>query len=198
MTPAMHGPGKGSGARNRHSANRGLSYDSPCHSTLDMIARWTWCRELSGSPSRSYRRCPMTRSARPRHASGCALTRGVVCARSSLPFEIEVGCGKGSFALEQSRAYPDVNLLAIEWAGEFFAYTADRIRLRGAGECPRAARRRGGVSAPAARRRRSRAWSICISAIPGRRRGIISGAWCRIGFWARRGACSRPAASCGS
>lgn len=52
-------------------------------------------------------------------------------ARPELPFEIEVGCGKGSFALEQSRAYPEVNLLAIEWAGEFYAYTADRIRRAG-------------------------------------------------------------------
>lgn len=48
--------------------------------------------------------------------------------RPDLPLEIEIGCGKGSFALEHSRAHPDTNLLAIEWAGEFYAYTADRVR----------------------------------------------------------------------
>jgi tRNA (guanine-N7-)-methyltransferase len=46
----------------------------------------------------------------------------------SRPFEIEIGSGKGTFLLAQSRAEPGVNFLGIEWAGEFFAYAADRLR----------------------------------------------------------------------
>ena len=50
---------------------RGLSYHCPCHSTLDMIALSTSRRELSESPSRSFRPFPMKRWPRPRLASGC-------------------------------------------------------------------------------------------------------------------------------
>src|SRR3569832_1923459 len=50
---------------------------------------------------------------------------------AALPFEIEIGCGKGSFLLQQSRAEPGTNFLGIEWAGEFYAYTADRVRRAG-------------------------------------------------------------------
>jgi tRNA (guanine-N7-)-methyltransferase len=46
----------------------------------------------------------------------------------SLPFEIEIGCGKGTFILEESRARPDVNLLGIEWEREYYMYSADRLR----------------------------------------------------------------------
>lgn len=47
------------------------------------------------------------------------------------PFEIEIGSGKGTFLLQQGRLRPDVNLLGIEWAGEFYRYAADRIRRHG-------------------------------------------------------------------
>jgi tRNA (guanine-N7-)-methyltransferase len=46
----------------------------------------------------------------------------------SRALEIEIGCGKGGFLLQQSRAQPGTNFLGIEWAGEFYAYTADRVR----------------------------------------------------------------------
>jgi tRNA (guanine-N7-)-methyltransferase len=48
------------------------------------------------------------------------------------PFEIEIGSGKGTFLLAQSAASPGVNYLGIEWAGEFYAYAADRLRRAGA------------------------------------------------------------------
>ena len=47
------------------------------------------------------------------------------------PFEIEIGSGKGSFLLQQAALEPGVNYLGIEWAGEFYAYTADRLRRSG-------------------------------------------------------------------
>ncbi len=48
----------------------------------------------------------------------------------SRPFEIEIGCGKGSFILNHAAANPGINILGIEWAGEFYAYAADRVRRR--------------------------------------------------------------------
>lgn len=49
---------------------------------------------------------------------------------ASQPLEIEIGCGKGAFLLEHAERRPEINLLGIEWAGEFCAYTADRVRRR--------------------------------------------------------------------
>lgn len=54
-------------------------------------------------------------------------------ADSARPLEIEIGSGKGTFLLAQSKAEPGVNYLGIEWAGEFFAYAADRLRRAGVG-----------------------------------------------------------------
>jgi len=51
--------------------------------------------------------------------------------RPELPLEIEIGSGKGTFLLQHGTAHPDVNLLGIEWAREFYAYTADRVRRAG-------------------------------------------------------------------
>jgi tRNA (guanine-N7-)-methyltransferase len=51
--------------------------------------------------------------------------------RAAQPLEIEIGSGKGSFLLQQAAREPDVNYLGIEWAGEFYAYTADRLRRSG-------------------------------------------------------------------
>lgn len=44
------------------------------------------------------------------------------------PFEIEIGSGKGTFLVQQACLQPETNFLGIEWAGEFYAYAADRIR----------------------------------------------------------------------
>ena len=46
----------------------------------------------------------------------------------ALPFEIEIGCGKGTFILNESRERQDANFLGFEWEHEFFAYAADRLR----------------------------------------------------------------------
>lgn len=46
-------------------------------------------------------------------------------------FEIEIGSGKGTFLLQQAEVSPETNYLGIEWAGEFYAYAADRVRRRG-------------------------------------------------------------------
>ncbi|MFZ2872865.1 MAG: hypothetical protein WAZ94_00105 [Phycisphaerales bacterium] len=47
------------------------------------------------------------------------------------PLEIEIGSGKGSFLLDHAGACPGINLLGIEWAREFYLYSADRVRRRG-------------------------------------------------------------------
>lgn len=47
------------------------------------------------------------------------------------PFDIEIGCGKGGFIVQEAAAAPDVNILGIEVAREFYLYTADRVRRRG-------------------------------------------------------------------
>jgi len=44
------------------------------------------------------------------------------------PLEVEIGPGKGAFLIQQARLQPESNFLGIEWAGEFYLYTADRIR----------------------------------------------------------------------
>ena len=49
----------------------------------------------------------------------------------SLPLELEIGSGKGTFLVQQAQADPATNFLGIEWAGEFWAYAADRVRRRG-------------------------------------------------------------------
>jgi tRNA (guanine-N7-)-methyltransferase len=51
-------------------------------------------------------------------------------AREAHRFEIEIGCGKGTFLLQQAQLQPEVNFLGIEWAGEFYRYAADRMRRR--------------------------------------------------------------------
>jgi tRNA (guanine-N7-)-methyltransferase len=44
------------------------------------------------------------------------------------PVEIEIGTGKGTFLIEQSRQHPETNFLGIEWARWFWRYTSDRLR----------------------------------------------------------------------
>lgn len=48
-------------------------------------------------------------------------------------FEIEIGSGKGSFLLQYGSAHRSTNILGIEWAREFYLYTADRVRRSGLG-----------------------------------------------------------------
>lgn len=48
--------------------------------------------------------------------------------RPEAPFDIEIGSGKGAFLIQQGSLEPGANFLGIEWAGEFYAYTADRLR----------------------------------------------------------------------
>lgn len=50
---------------------------------------------------------------------------------SSRPFEVEIGSGKGTFLLQEAQRRADVNFLGIEWAKEFWAYAADRLRRHG-------------------------------------------------------------------
>lgn len=50
--------------------------------------------------------------------------------RPELPFELEIGSGKGTFVLEEGVRRPDVNFLGVEWAREFYLYAADRVRRR--------------------------------------------------------------------
>lgn len=52
-------------------------------------------------------------------------------ARPELPLEIEIGCGKGSFILQEAAANPGVNYLALEYEREVYMYAADRVRRRG-------------------------------------------------------------------
>jgi tRNA (guanine-N7-)-methyltransferase len=42
--------------------------------------------------------------------------------------EIEIGSGKGTFLVQQAAWKGDVNYLGIEHAGEFYRYSADRMR----------------------------------------------------------------------
>jgi tRNA (guanine-N7-)-methyltransferase len=49
----------------------------------------------------------------------------------SFPFEVEIGSGKGTFLIQHAMEEQSVNLLAIEWAKEFYDYAADRVRRRG-------------------------------------------------------------------
>ncbi|MBZ0172207.1 MAG: methyltransferase domain-containing protein [Phycisphaerales bacterium] len=46
------------------------------------------------------------------------------------PFELEIGSGKGTFLVQQAELEAGTNFLGIEWAREFYAYAADRVRRR--------------------------------------------------------------------
>lgn len=47
------------------------------------------------------------------------------------PVECEIGSGKGAFLLARAAARPEVNVLGIEYAHAYAAYTADRVRRAG-------------------------------------------------------------------
>lgn len=44
------------------------------------------------------------------------------------PLHIEIGSGKGTFLLNQAKAYPQFNYLGIEWANKFYKHSVDRMR----------------------------------------------------------------------
>jgi tRNA (guanine-N7-)-methyltransferase len=50
---------------------------------------------------------------------------------ASRPFELEIGSGKGTFLVQHAAQQPGTNFLGIEWARDFYAYAADRLRRRG-------------------------------------------------------------------
>lgn len=43
------------------------------------------------------------------------------------PVHIEIGSGKGTFLLNEAKAFPDVNFLGIEWASKYYRHAVDRI-----------------------------------------------------------------------
>lgn len=45
----------------------------------------------------------------------------------SLPVEIEVGTGKGTFLLAEAQALPEKNFLGIEWANKYYKSAVDRL-----------------------------------------------------------------------
>ncbi len=47
------------------------------------------------------------------------------------PVEIEIGIGKGTFLLARAKQRPEVNLLGIEYATSYAAYSGDRARRAG-------------------------------------------------------------------
>lgn len=49
------------------------------------------------------------------------------------PLELEVGSGKGTFLLEQARAFPDALFIGIEWANKYYKYAVDRTGRWGIG-----------------------------------------------------------------
>lgn len=44
------------------------------------------------------------------------------------PLELEIGSGKGTFLLAESRARPEVNFLGTEYARRYWIFAADRLR----------------------------------------------------------------------
>lgn len=51
--------------------------------------------------------------------------------RAGLPFELEIGSGKGTFLVQQATEQANVNYLGIEWAKAYWRYAADRLRRHG-------------------------------------------------------------------
>ncbi len=45
----------------------------------------------------------------------------------SAPVHLDIGCGKGTFLVNQARAQPDIDFLGIEWARKYYRYAVDRI-----------------------------------------------------------------------
>ncbi|MHC5143420.1 MAG: hypothetical protein ACYSOY_07505, partial [Planctomycetota bacterium] len=43
------------------------------------------------------------------------------------PVEMEVGSGKGTFLLEEAKAFPEKNFFGIEWANKYYKLAVDRM-----------------------------------------------------------------------
>lgn len=43
------------------------------------------------------------------------------------PVELEIGSGKGTFLVEQAKAFSDTNFFGVEWANKFYKYAVDRM-----------------------------------------------------------------------
>ncbi len=50
---------------------------------------------------------------------------------SSWPLELEIGCGKGTFLIQQTERTPEVLYIGIEYAKAFWRHAADRCRRHG-------------------------------------------------------------------
>jgi len=71
-----------------------------------------------------------TMAATPQHTR-FDLRRWWPAERSALPFELEIGSGKGTFLVQQATLRPDVNYLGIEWAKAYWRHASDRLRRHG-------------------------------------------------------------------
>lgn len=47
--------------------------------------------------------------------------------RRLAPLHIEIGSGKGTFLVNQAKAFPGINFFGIEWANKYYRYSVDRI-----------------------------------------------------------------------
>lgn len=47
------------------------------------------------------------------------------------PVEMEIGSGKGTFLVEQAKAFPETNFFGIEWANKYYRYAVDRLERWG-------------------------------------------------------------------
>lgn len=43
------------------------------------------------------------------------------------PVELEVGSGKGTFILEQAKAFPETLFVGVEWSNKYYKYAVDRL-----------------------------------------------------------------------
>lgn len=50
---------------------------------------------------------------------------------NDFPVELEIGMGKGTFLVDQTKARPTTNFIGIEWASWFWKYASDRLRRNG-------------------------------------------------------------------
>jgi tRNA (guanine-N7-)-methyltransferase len=66
--------------------------------------------------------CGLTLEAVPRPATSATLFG------NDRPLELEVGSGKGTFLVTESRRRPEVNFLGIEYARRYWIFAADRLR----------------------------------------------------------------------
>ncbi len=48
-----------------------------------------------------------------------------------MPLELEIGCGKGTFLVQQAAQTPQFNYIGLEFARAYWSHTADRCRRNG-------------------------------------------------------------------